>query len=68
MRVYLDSSDSAEDAVFETTDLAAMYATIGYVAGIDLLHVVQPGALHNETYWAQRFPGAMQFLLGARDQ
>jgi len=28
---------------------------------------VQPGGQHSETYWAQRFPGAMLFLLGPRD-
>ena len=37
---------------------------VGYVAGGDFLHVVQPGAQHNEVYWAQRLPGALRFLLG----
>jgi hypothetical protein len=28
--------------------------------------VIQPNAAHNETYWAERFPGAMQLILGTR--
>jgi len=64
--VYVDSGDT-NDGVIETNALAAAYATVGYDSGVDLLHVVQPGGQHNETYWAQRFPGAMQFLLGPRD-
>lgn len=68
LRVYVDSGDAGAsfDNVTTTNALAAAYATAGYVEGIDLHHVVQPGGQPNETYWAQRFPGAMQFLLGPR--
>jgi len=66
--VYLDSGDSSDDGVVETNNLAAAYVSVGYDEGVDLLHLVQAGGLHNETFWAQRFPGAMQFLLGPRDQ
>jgi hypothetical protein len=38
----------------------------GYVDGVSIRHVVQFGAAPNEIYWAQRFPGAMQFVLGSR--
>ena len=64
--MYVDSGDANEN-VAAVNALADAYVTVGYVAGVDLLHVVQAGGQHNETYWAQRFPGAMAFLLGARD-
>ena len=66
-RVYVDSGDSGDsnDDVANTADLAAKYKDVGYVEGTTLHYVVQPGAIHNEVYWAQRFPGAMRFLLGA---
>ena len=66
-RVYVDSGDSAAESVADVNALAAAYVTAGYVEGTDLLHIVQPGGQHNESYWAQRFPGAMLFLLGPRD-
>ena len=34
--------------------LAAAYLALGYVAGVDFRHVIQPGAAHSEVYWAQR--------------
>jgi len=69
LRVYVDSGDSgaSSDNVATTNLLAGAYLTVGYVAGSNFQHVVQPGATHSETYWAQRFPGAMQFLLGEPD-
>ena len=67
LRVYVDSGDTSADSVADVNALAAAYMTVGYVEGTDLMHVVQPGAQHNETYWAQRFPGAMLFLLGPSD-
>ncbi len=68
IRVYVDSGDSgaSNDDVVNTTELAARYRTAGYKDHQDLLHVVQPGAQHNEIYWAQRLPAALHFLLGAR--
>jgi predicted alpha/beta superfamily hydrolase len=63
--VYVDSGSDEENAP-SVSQLANAYASVGYVSGTSLKYVVQPGALHNETYWAQRFPGAMQFLLGPR--
>ena len=50
----------------DTDLLAADYLALGYVDGKTFRHVVQAGALHSEMYWAQRFPGAMQLLLGVR--
>jgi hypothetical protein len=62
--VYVDSGAGAADDQADTDLLAAQYLALGYVDGVNFRHVVQPGAQHNEVYWAQRFPGAMQFLLG----
>ena len=45
--------------------LAPTYPTLGYVAGTSFRHVIQPGAQHNETYWAERLPGALQLMLEA---
>jgi len=70
VRVYVDSGDSgaegSTDDMANTTELAARYRSAGYVDNMTLLHVVQAGGQHNEIYWAQRLPGALHFLLGAR--
>ena len=67
-RVYVDSGDSGDsnDDVTDTDMLAATYANLGYTSGVDFLHVVQAGGQHNEVYWAERLPGALQFLFGPR--
>ncbi len=67
-RVYVDSGDSgtSNDDVTNTNMLAATYVNIGYASGVDFLHVVQAGGQHNEIYWAERLPGALQFLFGPR--
>jgi predicted alpha/beta superfamily hydrolase len=65
-RVYLDSGAGTADDQADTDMLAAAYVSLGYVDGVSVRHVVQSGASHSETYWAQRFPGAMQFVLGER--
>jgi predicted alpha/beta superfamily hydrolase len=66
LTVYVDSGQGDTDDESDTDQLAATYLALGYVDGTNFRHVVQPGAQHNETYWAERFPGAMQLLLGAR--
>jgi predicted alpha/beta superfamily hydrolase len=68
LRVYVDSGDSgpSSDDVTETAKLAQAYRDLGYVDDVDLKYVVQKGGQHNETYWAQRLPGALHFLLGPR--
>ena len=40
--------------------------TVDDVSGTNFRHVIQPNAAHSETYWSQRFPGAMQLVLGTR--
>jgi predicted alpha/beta superfamily hydrolase len=64
--VYLDSGSGTADDEADTDMLASTYVSLGYVDGTTVRHVVQPGAQHGETYWAERFPGAMQFILGSR--
>ena len=64
--VYVDSGQGTVDDEADTDVLASAYLALGYVDGTNFRHVVQPGAAHNETYWAERFPGAMQLLLGVR--
>lgn len=64
--VYVDSGEGTVDDEADTDMLAAAYLALGYVDGSTFRHVIQAGASHSETYWAQRFPGAMQLLLGVR--
>jgi predicted alpha/beta superfamily hydrolase len=64
--VYVDSGQGTVDDEADTDQLAAEYLALGYVDGTNFRHVIQPGAAHNETYWAERFPGAMQLVLGPR--
>lgn len=63
LKVYVDCGDQ-NDGLEDTKDLAQKYRDLGYVDDKDLLYVVQPGANHNEVYWAQRLPAALHFLLG----
>ncbi|NOU34429.1 MAG: alpha/beta hydrolase [Polyangiaceae bacterium] len=69
LRVYLDSGNAgpSSDDVENTALLAGKYQALGYVEGATFHYVVQNGAQHNETYWAQRAPAALSFLLGPRD-
>ena len=66
LRVYVDSGDSgtSSDDMANTKKLAQTYRDVGYIDGKDLDYVLQAGASHSEIYWAQRLPGALQFLLG----
>jgi predicted alpha/beta superfamily hydrolase len=64
--VYVDSGSGTADDEADTDMLAQEYLTLGYVDGTNFRHVIQSGAAHNETYWAERLPGALQLMLGAR--
>jgi predicted alpha/beta superfamily hydrolase len=64
--LYLDSGAGDVDGEAETDLLAQAYLAQGYSVGARFRHVVQQGAAHNELYWAQRLPGALQLLLGSR--
>jgi predicted alpha/beta superfamily hydrolase len=69
LKAYVDSGDSgtSNDDVTDTANLAAAFRTLGYSDGSSLDYLVQAGGQHNEIYWAQRFPGAAQFLFGKRE-
>jgi predicted alpha/beta superfamily hydrolase len=66
LRVYLDCGSGDADDEVDTDQLAAAYVALGYQEGADYHYVVQQGGQHSEIYWAERFPGAMQTLLGER--
>jgi predicted alpha/beta superfamily hydrolase len=50
--VYVDSGQGSVDDESDVDTLASAYLNVGYVDGSNFRHVVQPGAAHNETYWA----------------
>lgn len=64
LRLYLDSGDSGtdNDDVVNTRQLASVYSSLG----VSVRHVVQRGGQHGESWWRQRVPGALQYLLGPR--
>jgi predicted alpha/beta superfamily hydrolase len=64
--VYVDSGQGDVDDESDTDQLATTYLQLGYIDGQNFRHVVQPNAQHDETFWAERFPGAMQLVLGER--
>jgi predicted alpha/beta superfamily hydrolase len=65
LRVYVDSGDSgpSNDDKPQTALLAQAYQGLGTM---QVKYLVQPGGQHSETYWRQRLPGALAFLLGPR--
>jgi predicted alpha/beta superfamily hydrolase len=67
-RVYLDSGNAGDSDDDEplTAQLATAYQTQGYVQGTTFDYLVQNGGQHSETYWAERAPGALAFLIGPR--
>jgi predicted alpha/beta superfamily hydrolase len=68
LRVYVDSGDAGPslDDASNTAELARRYRSVGYRDGVDFLYVLASGHQHNESYWSQRLPRALAFLLGPR--
>ena len=66
LKVYVDSGNagSSMDDVTNTAALAQAWRDRGYADDVTLMYVVQNGASHSETFWAQRLPVALRFLLG----
>ncbi len=64
--VYVDSGQGTVDDESDTDMLAAAYLALGYATNQNFRHVIQPNAQHSEIYWAERFPGAIQLVLGPR--
>ena len=65
LKLYLDAGTDG-DGLDDTKLLLQAYRDSGFTEGRDLQFVIQTGGRHSEVYWAQRFPGAMRFLLGPR--
>ncbi|MBK7189895.1 MAG: hypothetical protein IPH86_14775 [bacterium] len=51
-----------DDSIDDLRALRDLLIGQGFVPNDDLLVVEQAGGRHNESYWASRFPGALQFL------
>ncbi len=71
LRAYVDigtaeGSSASSETVADAAALVAGYEALGYVRDSTVKYVVQPGAMHTESAWASRLPGALQFLLGPR--
>jgi hypothetical protein len=49
-----DDDPTGADNYCENKQLEAVLQANGYVAGVDLWHWWEPGALHNEAAWAAR--------------
>jgi predicted alpha/beta superfamily hydrolase len=62
IRVYLDSGTAGGEKPQDVTNCSEVFKLRGMLEGINLKTVIQPGALHSEKFWAQRFPLALQFL------
>lgn len=64
-RLYLDIGTSeGREALGDVRRLKEVLEGKGYVAGRDLLYVVEMGGQHNERAWARRLRREMHFLLG----
>jgi len=64
VRIYLDAGGD-NDGRAQTETFRDALLTDGWTAGGDLLYVFDPAGAHNETSWARRLPGALEFLLPA---
>lgn len=54
--------NGVDDYIDDLRALRGLLLGQGFTEGTDLLAVEDPGARHNEWYWAQRFPVALRFL------
>jgi predicted alpha/beta superfamily hydrolase len=68
LRVYLDSGNAGPslDGYADTALLADRYRGAGFVDDTTFRYLLAPGHQHNESYWSQRLPGALRFVLGPR--
>ena len=65
LRIYLDSG-TVDDGSALTRKVAALYRTRGWRDGVDLQHVEEKRAEHNERFWRERVWRALVFLFGTR--
>ncbi len=62
-RLYLDSGNTGQDD--DDVTLTAQLAQVWQAkTAVKVDYLVQNGGSHSETYWRQRIPGALSFLLG----
>jgi pullulanase len=60
-KVYMDMG-TLEGGIDDLRAMRDVMVGQGFVLGEDLMVVEDEGGQHNEWYWAQRFPTALQFL------
>ena len=64
-RIYLDvGTNEGREALHDVRRMKEVLARKGYVAGRDLLYVVEMGGRHEERAWARRLRRALHFMLG----
>jgi len=68
--IYLDSGDSgaSQDGMALTAGMRDTLIGKGFVLGVDLEYVLGVGHSHDESAWAARTPGALEFLLTDPDR
>ena len=62
--VYMDMG-TLEGGIDDLRAMRDLMVGQGFILGEDLMVVEDEGGLHNEWYWAQRFPTTLQFLFPA---
>jgi len=57
-----EDGNGIDDNIDELRAMRDLMVGQGFVLDDDLMVVEDEGGMHNEWYWAQRFPGTLQFL------
>jgi predicted alpha/beta superfamily hydrolase len=57
-----ENHNGIDDYIEDLRAMRDLMVGQGFVLDEDLMVVEDEGAMHNEWYWAQRFPGTLQFL------
>ncbi|HXH30643.1 MAG TPA: alpha/beta hydrolase-fold protein [Bacteriovoracaceae bacterium] len=61
VRIYIDSGTAGGEKPQDVLDFVSEFETRSKIYS-----VIQQGATHSETYWAKRFPAALEALFGQR--
>jgi pullulanase len=61
-RMYVDAG-TVSDNTFSAYRMRDIAIDQGFVLGVDLMFVIGSGHNHTPTYWGQRFPEAIKFLM-----
>lgn len=62
VKVYIDSGTAGGEKPDDVSTCTEAFKQRGLIENVNIKTVIQPGAIHSEKYWAQRFPLALQFL------